>query len=202
MPTPSSVRLHRTLHLIDADNLLGDPGTCDRQQIEAMYAAYRQAAGFADDDHVVIAAGTNGEHVFEVEYGWERARHLRRRGPDGADLALLEEATWAARGDRYDRVVIGSGDGIFVSAHDELTAAGLSVEVVAREWSLSAALAALARGQVTLLDHSVPETAERLPSTPPVTAHRSPAPLSASRSRRNRRARSKIASMSGAPSKK
>jgi hypothetical protein len=202
MPTPSSVRLHRTLHLIDADNLLGDPGTCDRHRIEAMYAAYRQAAGFADDDHVVIAAGANGEHVFEVEYGWERARHLRRRGPDGADLALLEEATWAARGDRYDRVVIGSGDGIFVSAYDELTAAGLRVEVVAPERSLSTALAELARGRVTLLEASVAETADRPRPTPAGTAHRSPARRSASRSRRNRSARSKIASMSVAPSKK
>jgi hypothetical protein len=97
MPTPSSVRLYRTLHLIDADNLLGDPRTCDTPKIEAMYAAYRRAAAFAAGDHVVIAAGTNGEHVFAVEHGWERARHLRRRGPNGADLALLEEATCAAR---------------------------------------------------------------------------------------------------------
>jgi hypothetical protein len=202
MPTPPSVRLRRTLHLIDADNLLGDPCTCDSPQIDAMYAAYRHAAGFAADDHVVIAAGTNGEHVFAVEHGWECARHLRRRGPNGADLALLEEASWAARSDRFDRVVIGSGDGIFVGAHDELRAAGLHVDVVAQRRSLSAALAARAGERVTFLDLSVTEPAGRPAPTPSPTDHRSPVRRSASRSRRNRRARSKIASTSGAPSKK
>jgi hypothetical protein len=79
MPTSPSVRPHRTLHLIDADNLLGDPRTCDSELIAAMFAEYRRVAGYSDGDLVVVGTGTNGRRMFEVEHAWRGALHKRRR---------------------------------------------------------------------------------------------------------------------------
>ena len=151
MRTGDSVRVHRTLHLIDADNLLGDPTTVDRRLIAATFEEYRRLARYSVEDLTVVATGVNGWHVLEVERAWPNVCHCRRAGRDGADLALLEAARWAASGDRIDRVVIGSGDRIFVVAFDALVAAGVPVEVVARRRSLATALAERANGSVRYL---------------------------------------------------
>lgn len=158
MPTSPSVRVRRTLHLIDADNLLGDSRTCDSELIADTFAKYRRAAGFVHGDHAVVATGTNGRHVYEVERAWRGVCHRRRRGVDGADLTLLEEAEWVASGQRFDRVVIGSGDHIFILAYDQLIAAGLTVDVVSRREALSTALAERARGRVRFLSPIVPRS--------------------------------------------
>jgi hypothetical protein len=151
MRTSRSVRLHRTLHLVDADNLLGDPTTVDRPFIIATFDEYRRVAGYTDGDHVVVATGVNGWHVLEVEAAWPSACHRRRSGRDGADLALLDDADWAASCGRFDRVVIGSGDRIFIVAFEQLVAAGVGVEVVACPRALSLALAVQANGLVRYL---------------------------------------------------
>ena len=144
----------RTLHLVDADNLLGDPTTVDRELIESVFLQYRNASGFRDGDQVVVATGRNGLHVFEVEAAWPGVSHRRRSGADGADLELLEEADWAARSGRFGRVVIGSGDRIFMSAVDVLRSADVVVDVVARPESLATCLALQTRGHVVALDGS------------------------------------------------
>ena len=154
----------RTFHLVDADNLLGDPTTTDRAFIEATFAAYRLAAGYRSGDLVVVATGCNGLHVFEVEAAWPGALHRRRSGSDGADLELLEEAKWAAESGRFGRVVIGSGDRIFIVAFDALRASDLTVDVVARPRSLARCLAIRARNHVTpLAAIDPPQIVEQVP---------------------------------------
>jgi hypothetical protein len=136
---------------VDVDNLLGDPRTTDERRIDLLFREYRRVADFADGDHVVVATGCNSRHVFAVEAAWPSACHRRRAGADGADMALLDEADWAARSRRYDRVVIGSGDRIFLEALDRLRAVDLGVEVVACARSLARAFAERARGHIHLL---------------------------------------------------
>jgi hypothetical protein len=58
-------------------------------------------------------------------------------GPDGADRRLLAEAETPYVSDHYDRVVVGSGDGIFAGRALELRRAGVVVGVVSRRRSLS-----------------------------------------------------------------
>jgi uncharacterized LabA/DUF88 family protein len=59
-------------------------------------------------------------------------------GPDGADLALLDAARpLRAVVESYDRVVIGSGDGIFTALAADLRRAGLVVVVVSRPVALA-----------------------------------------------------------------
>lgn len=130
----------RTLHLVDADNLLGDPLTVDATAIRRTFAAYRRAARFALTDHAVVASCANARHAFEVRAAWPGVLHRWRRGTDGADLALLEEAEEAARSGRYGRVVLGSGDRIFLVALDALRSMGVEVQVVSRRDALARAL--------------------------------------------------------------
>jgi hypothetical protein len=144
-PTP------RTLHLIDVDNLLGDPTTTNADDIDLVFRSYRHAARFTDGDHAVVATGHHADHVLAIELAWPQVQHRRARGPDGADLALLEAADWAATSGRFERVVIGSGDRIFLVALDRLRAADIQVEFVARARSLATALAVRARGSIHYL---------------------------------------------------
>lgn len=145
----------RSLHLVDADNLIGDPRTTDLALIRAVLYAYRAAAGFVVGDLVTVATGTNGAHVLAVELAWPEVAHRRRRGPDGADRVLVDEATWAAQRRRFARVVVGSGDHIFLPAVELLLAAGIVVEVVAKRRSLSADLARSVPGHVHLLPEAL-----------------------------------------------
>ena len=127
----------RTLHLVDADNLLGDPSVTDRRTIVSVFDAYRRAAGHRPGDHTVLATGCNARHVIEVELAWPTSLHRRRPGRDGADLALIDEAIVAAGRRNYARVVIGSGDHIFVPTIRLLQTAGCDVTVVAPRRSVA-----------------------------------------------------------------
>ncbi len=141
----------RTLHLIDVDNLLGDPGCCEGDRIRGLFDAYRLASSFVPGDHVVVATGCNAQHALEVELAWPTVCHRRRSGRDGADMALLEESEWAARAGRFRRVVIGSGDRIFLDAMDRLRAVDITVDFVARRRSLAAAIGVRARDCIRFL---------------------------------------------------
>ena len=141
----------RALHLVDVDNLLGDPATTDPARVHLLFDNYRRVAQFTIGDHVVVATGCNPQHVFAIEAAWPTACHRRRAGADGADMALLEEADWAVASLRYDRVVIGSGDRIFLEALDRLRAVDLNVDVFARSHSLARAFAIRALGHIHLL---------------------------------------------------
>ena len=136
------------LHLVDIDNLLGDPRTTDRSEIEAVLELYRQVSGYRLGDHVVIATGCNGLHVLEVELAWPGILHRRKRGPDGADQVLLAEAESAVVNGAYDRVVIASGDRELMVAFECLLDAGFEVEVIAHHRRLARGFAALAHGRI------------------------------------------------------
>ena len=141
----------RTLHLVDVDNLLGDPGCAEGARIRRLFDAYREVSSFRHGDHVVVATGCNARHALAVEIAWPNVCHRRRAGRDGADMALLEESEWAAVAGRFGRVVIGSGDRIFLAAMDRLRAADISVDFVARRRSLATAIAVRAGDCISYL---------------------------------------------------
>jgi hypothetical protein len=132
----------RTLHLVDAENLMGGPLAGNRALTGAL-REYTAAAGIRPLDHVTV--GVNPALALSVGDIWPEARLVIGRGPDGADNALLStvaDVDWVAS--RYDRIVVGSGDHAFAFAVAAFRAAGLRVDVVAPESGLSMALAALA----------------------------------------------------------
>jgi hypothetical protein len=137
---------HRGLHLVDLENLLADPW------------AHGPAVGRALDEYLERAQFRRGDLVFVagnpwlmVEVGWSQLDSTTRvdchrfaaRGPQGADTKLLEAAplAWVSR--RFERLVVGSGDGVFADRLSQARASGLSVRLVSRPDALSGRLARL-----------------------------------------------------------
>lgn len=128
----------RTLHLIDLENLVGRSQGSERMVAETL-ATYRCTIAPRAGDHVVIASGRG--LMMAAGTAWPGARLCLGRGIDGADLALLDVARPVTSvATAYDRVVIGSGDGIFAPLAAELRRAGVVVCVVSRRESLSSDL--------------------------------------------------------------
>ena len=85
---------------------------------------------------------------------WCGARLLARSGKDGADHVLLDVLETEDVVARYDGVVLGSGDKIFVDAVVALRGDGLEVTVVAPPESLSRRLAMVASRIVPFVGRS------------------------------------------------
>ena len=130
-PTPkkSLLRLDRTLHLIDVENLCGTPAFTEDDLIE-IQRRYTDLVPIGPSDLVVLAASHFRSR--ELMFGWTDARHLLRSGPDGADRCLLDVIYNEGIETRFSRVVVGSGDGIFRPACDHLKRHQLKVTVVSR----------------------------------------------------------------------
>lgn len=151
----NSSRLHRRLHLIDVENLLAT-GCPDNGDLNCCVAAYLGLSLLRDNDHVVLAS--NPMIGLEVGLAWHRGRLLVRHGPSGADLALLEVLEQEHVAERYDEVIIASGDGIFADVVARLEAAGVTVTVVAGADCLSRRLQLAASNVVIFPELPPPAT--------------------------------------------
>lgn len=147
----------RTLAIVDAENLLG----------RARFDPYGVACGLAvslavvaeleDDDHIVVGSDVTIGHAIGLAFPGRRL--VVGRGGDGADNALLAAVgSTSFVSDRFDRVVLASGDHIFAPLVRRLVRAGVEVWVVARPAALSRALACEA-SSVRFFAPDVPELA-------------------------------------------
>jgi hypothetical protein len=132
-----SSTLNRPLHILDIDNLLGDPTATDTHVINDCLGQYRALTGYQKGDHVVVGTGCNALHVYAVQSCWPAVQYVRQSGPDGADFALIEQASIALERCRYSHFILGSGDGRFADLYDEMTARGYPVFVASRPSALS-----------------------------------------------------------------
>jgi hypothetical protein len=120
---------NRTLHLIDIENLAGGPLSGD--DAGHTLRAYLHAAQWRPGDLVYVAAHPKVLQRFAWDLPVEanlRAAH----GPDGADLALLAQCPPEFVARRAQRLVIGSGDHIFIERARAVRSSGVGVAVVAR----------------------------------------------------------------------
>ena len=129
---------NRTLHLIDLENLIGDP-VAKGPVVGETLDRFRTLAGWRPGDHAIVAANPGLLHELVFHAGREcvlRSVH----GQDAADLYLLAGAPpeWVAK--RFGRIVIGSGDHIFATRARTIRDLGVHVTVIARRDSLSGAL--------------------------------------------------------------
>jgi hypothetical protein len=138
----------RRLHLVDIENLVGDPRPSLRQ-IRETHRRYAHALAIGALDQVEVASS----HLTLVNaaLGWPHARYRVRSGRDGADLALLDVLRHENIAGRFTHVAIGSGDHLFAEKAAHLAAQGLWVTVVSRRRGLSLQLAHAAR-EVIFLD--------------------------------------------------
>jgi hypothetical protein len=125
----------RVLHLIDLENLVGS-ADFSREEAARVHRGYVQVAPSGAVDQMVLA--TSHHAAASAWFGWPAtARRLVRSGQDGADLALLHVLASESVATRFDRVVIGSGDGIFAYEAARLQAAGVAVTVVTLHGALA-----------------------------------------------------------------
>lgn len=146
----------RRLHAIDIENLIGSSNPTEQQVIECRHA-YK---GWLVDGDLVFLACSHRASV-AVTFGWPNAKHCRRSGADGADLALINTLRNDPAVRRCGGVVIASGDGIFTNAVEWLKGQGLFVTVVSRRESLSRQLSCAANDVAYLpsriaIEHSRP----------------------------------------------
>lgn len=128
----------RTLHLVDAENLAGSP-RFTLADAAAVQHAYRAVVAPGPADQFVVA--TSHHAALAAWFAWPQStRRLVQSGPDGADLALLDVLEQEGVVGRFDRVAIGSGDGIFAFVAARLQTSGCDVTVVSRRYSLARAL--------------------------------------------------------------
>jgi len=131
-------RPQRRLHLIDAENLGREPRP-SAADAASLCRAYADLIGCDAPDHAIVAC--NHGAALAIGTAWPGARLLVRSGTDGADRRLLDVIAFEEVPSRYDSVVLGSGDGIFVDAVLALRLAGIEVTVVAVPGTLSKRLA-------------------------------------------------------------
>lgn len=138
VPRRKPVLPGRTIHLIDIENLAGGV----RAGVLAFYQAldcYRYRGPVAGGDRVVIGASPQvGCQVKPLIEGWPSVELYTRGGPNGADIALIERVNDVhSIVARFDRIIIGSGDGDFAPVAEVYIARGLAVDAASRPGSLS-----------------------------------------------------------------
>ena len=152
MRNRTGLRDGRELHVLDVENLLGGTYFAP-DDVHDLRAGYVLATVMSPDAQVVVGASANASAI-SGGVGWPGSGVRIRRGPNGADLALVEVLEQEDASSRFERIYIGSGDGIFAPVAAALAGLGVYVTVVSRRAALSGALR-LACAQVIYLD--VPE---------------------------------------------
>jgi hypothetical protein len=133
-PRRKRVLRGRRLVVVDIENAVGG-AVMTVEQAATARRAVEVVAGLTGSEHVVI--GTSHVGLIPSGLGWPGARLVVRSGADGADLALLSVLTGERIEERFERVVVVSGDGIFTDVVAALGASGVDVSVVARPRSCS-----------------------------------------------------------------
>ncbi|MEV5409544.1 hypothetical protein AB0K60_12005 [Thermopolyspora sp. NPDC052614] len=140
------LRQGRGVHLLDLENLTGSPCPTTAQVTEFM-TEYRELVPIGPMDQFVVAV--NPSAGLSVGMALRGIQLLIRAGRDGADRALSESAYAARLPERFERVVIGSGDGHFTDLAAWLAGSGTHVTVVSRRGALNRRLYAAASKVVT-----------------------------------------------------
>jgi hypothetical protein len=146
----------RHLILIDIENMAGTASPT-REDVEMVVAGLREVVPGFDDDQKIVACSHHAAQI--VAFSFPPARHLWRSGVDGADLALLDVLENERVDERFERLTICSGDGIFATSAAWLAGAGVHVTAVALPGHLAARLQ-LAAQLVSLLPAPLDAAAE------------------------------------------
>ena len=127
----------RTAFFLDMDNLTGS-GQPTSEQVRGVLDEFERICRPGKSDQV-YCAGTAITAYHCADYR-PNYRVAAGRGKDGADKRLLELGDPEHVSRRFQRVVIGSGDGIFATIAHEYTRRGLKVELVAGKGAISRSL--------------------------------------------------------------
>ena len=154
MAHTKSTESNRHLVLLDIENLAGTP---DPTWSEIEYAKRQLDAVIPDfsSARCIVASSHIGAEV--ICFSFPKALRRLRSGPDGADLALIDEVLDDRLMARFTKVTLCSGDGIFAPHVARLGRLGVEVTVVAQEGSLSTELRLAADHVVELVTSEIVE---------------------------------------------
>lgn len=168
-------RSSRKIVLIDLENMLfGDhEGGQGEQSQDRSKEILELAQARRPGDNIIV--GCNPQLVFLAADHFPGAQIVTGKGKDGADRALIDALDLDRAIDRYDELVIVSGDHLFCGVAHPARQAGLPVRIVAPHAGLSTALRVFANTAVFL-----PETDdENSPSGPQDGEFNDDSPLAA-----------------------
>jgi hypothetical protein len=137
-----------SIHLVDLDNLT-QGGTNDSDRLLLCRRRYVDTVQVGARDLVVVGIGEHDGHETAVRKVWPDAIVVVGDGPDGADLALLAALPTMLTRDTA-RLVIGSGDRIFVIAAWQAINHGIRVDVTGPAHATSTALRLVAHHYLPL----------------------------------------------------
>jgi hypothetical protein len=146
----------RRLVLVDIENVAG--GALVTESI-ASWARAVVIESLAVDEFEQVVVGTSHVGAFNAWAVWPSVRVRIRSGQNGADLALLDVMEYERIEQRFDEIVLVSGDGIFADVVARLGAVGARVTVASWAESLSTRLR-LAAARVIYLNDTDPGATE------------------------------------------
>lgn len=137
---------------VDIENVVGG-AVSDSTVACAAWQHIAEVIALENHEQVVVGAGPSS--LLAAGLTRPTARLVLGRGLSGADLALVAVLRSERIAERFDEVLIVSGDGAFADVSAELAKNGVDVTVVARKGTLSARLR-LAAGSVVYLPETTP----------------------------------------------
>lgn len=130
---------HRTIHIVDFENLVGS-ADAPVLHARAAWASYRAALAVNADDHVIIGLSRHAAAKYMAALPLKQVRLVvGRPGPDSADWALLNAMDVEYDATRFSAVAIASGDGIFTDLAAQFRTRGLPV------WNVTSSLSGASR---------------------------------------------------------
>lgn len=124
----------RTAFFLDMDNLTGT-GQPTSDQVQAVLNEFERICKPCHLDQVYCAGtATTAYHCADYRPNY---RVTAGRGKDGADKRLLELGDPDHVSRRFQKVVIGSGDGIFADVAHEYKTRGMTVQLIIGKGGLS-----------------------------------------------------------------
>ncbi|WP_216695299.1 NYN domain-containing protein [Dietzia psychralcaliphila] len=148
---PPSLR-GRRLILIDIENISGG---AIRTLAEARWAQRMLDSTLRLRHQEQVIVGVSKAGAIHTGPVWSSARIVVGTGVDGADHALLDVLNNENIADRFDEVILVSGDGIFTDTVATLGGHGVEVTVVAHRTSLAKKLQMAASQTVTFTPRQI-----------------------------------------------
>lgn len=149
LPQKKRALAGRRLLVVDIENIAGG-AVVTRAMADWARAVVESALDVKVGEQVVI--GTCHLGLFNTKAAWPCARVKVRSGDDGADLELIDVLTNEGIDERFDEVILVSGDHIFAESIASLGKCGVRVTVASWTESLSSRLRLAAADTVYLDD--------------------------------------------------
>lgn len=141
MHSKSPLRFGRTCHLVDIENLVGQPESGPRytpavfsRRAHEVSGSYRLKWVHPGD---LVYVGCDASLLLETLMDWEQYSVRIGKGADGADRALMAVFDIDAVARSCDVLQIASGDHAFAEVASQARERGLYVRVVSRSDALS-----------------------------------------------------------------